>query len=204
MALFLKLSIIFGALFCFSGSYSAQAQTVTTNMAVGTSVRHHYRGPAPYARHNYVYRHVNQGAIGWYGWHTLVNGRWYWPNPGYTLPVWWAPYGYSYYGYYGNRPYYASYGVIAYSPTTQKWGVSWGKLSRSAASADAKAYCAADDCAPVAWTRGGCVAIATDKDGQSVSWGLHTAKHGARSNAMRACRRSGATKCVAKAWVCSR
>lgn len=137
--------------------------------------------------------------VGW-GWYPIVSGYWPWTYYGYPA---YSPYGYSYYGDFNYQPRYSTYGAIAFSPETFRYGLSWGETSLAGAAYSAESYCGVGDCQPVAWVRGGCAAIAKGVDSNQVSWGYHSTKYGARSYAMRACNAAGGQGCRLAAWVCS-
>ncbi len=168
------------------------------------------RRPGPVVINNVpsVYRHyhrVFRVNTGFYGYHILVNGNWYWPGNRHIRPIWWRPYGVSYFNYYRNLPRYRSFGAISYSPSTGRYGVAWGKANRFVAASSANSYCSSSDCAPVVWTQGGCASIAVDSDSKKVSWGLFSHRRGAVRNAMNSCERnrSEGASCQDIAWVCS-
>jgi hypothetical protein len=185
----------------------SEAQEHVAGGNLSAAVAMDYSAPAPYRHHHRVYRGRFGGVASWYGWHRLVSGRWYWPNVNYRMPQWWAPFGFSYFRHYNYRPYYRSYGAIAYSPTTKRWGVSYGKDAQNYAARDATRRCGGQDCAPVVWTRSGCAAVAVDDESTAVFWGINTTKKGAAENAMTACAKAGvgtdAAECQPVAWVCS-
>lgn len=114
-------------------------------------------------------------------------------------------YGYSYWGYYNWAPYYSTYGAIAYSVSTGKFGLAWGTNSRQAANSSAVDFCAEEDCRPVVWVQGGCAALAINKTENRVGWAYGDYKDQARSGALRSCRHGATTPadCKVASWVCS-
>jgi hypothetical protein len=136
---------------------------------------------------------------GW-GWYPIIGGYWPWTYYGYAA---YPPYGYSYYGDFFYQPRYATYGAIAFSPETFRYGLAWGEYSQSGAVYAALSYCGSDDCQPVVWVRGGCAAIARGTESNHVSWGYHSSRYGARSYAVRACKAAGGEGCRVLAWLCS-
>lgn len=111
-------------------------------------------------------------------------------------------YGYSYYSFYNYQPYYATYGVIAYSKDTDRIGLAWGSATRGEAVSNALDYCNAADCRPVVWVQGGCAAIATNVAAERLGWGVANSKYLAASIASRECKSPGAP-CIRRAYVCS-
>jgi hypothetical protein len=188
-----------------AGESEAREHGADENLTADDAVD--YSVPPIYRHHHRVYRGRFGGVASWYGWHRLVSGRWYWPNTNYRLPQWWAPFGYSYYRHYNYRPDYRTYGAIAYSPITKRWGVSYGKGAQNDAARDAARRCGEQDCASVVWARGGCAAVAVDDESTAVFWGINTTKKGAAANAVNACVEAGsgsdAQECQPVAWVCS-
>ncbi len=127
-----------------------------------------------------------------------------WGYFGYTVwPVgyWTYPYqfGYHYYDYYPL----ATVGVLAWSQTEEVGGFAWGQNSIDAAADVALNNCAAADCEPVVWVRGGCAALATSPVDKRLGWAYADSKYRAISAARRACANSGGIGCTPRGWVCS-
>ncbi len=152
---------------------------------------HHHRNIRISTGVRFWHNNYGNGLYAGWGWYPYTS---YW-----NYPV----YGYSYYPYYNYAPYYATYGSIAYSPKNNVFGVAWTYNSQNGATNAASANCGVDDCKPVVWVQGGCAAAAQSVEGQKISWGYHTTKHQAVSNAMRACKYGKTPGCKAAAWVCS-
>jgi hypothetical protein len=146
------------------------------------------------------HHYVHSGVYAGWGYYPIVNGYWGWRY--YHLSPW-APYGYSYLGYWNYQPYYASFGSISYSPSTDKVGVAWGQPNLATSSTVSNAYCAVADCATVVWVQGGCAAVARSAEAGHVYWGYHANRTWSDTNALRACVNNGGTDCKLAAWVCS-
>lgn len=127
-----------------------------------------------------------------------------WGYFGYTVwPVGYWTYPYQF-GYYYDTYYpLATVGVLAWSQTEEVGGFAWGQNSIQAAANVAVSSCAAPDCEPVVWVRGGCAALATSSADKRLGWAYADGKYTAISAARRACVNSGGTACTARGWVCS-
>src|SRR4029077_6689525 len=93
-------------------------------------------------------------------------------------------YGYTYYPYYGYLPYYATYGVIAYSPSTDTGGTAWGESTIEGAASAAIQNCGHADCKTVVWVQGGCAAFSTNIDGGAMGWAFSGNLPHAKENAL--------------------
>ncbi len=121
----------------------------------------------------------------------------YWSNIGWN--------GYSYYSYYNYQPYYASFGVISYSPQSDSWGVSWAQPNRFQATIAANTNCNDSSCRPVVWVQGGCAVLMTSHSTRRVTWGTGTTRGHAAYAAAQVCQ-SGPqvpADCNERAWVCT-
>lgn len=177
MKSYLKILIVFTALFSTAELNKARAQYVP--VVYGTYVSGVY--------------------LGW-GYYPVVNGYWPWDYYNYAA---WRPYGYSYWSYWNYQPYYASYGAISYSPSTNRVGVAWGTPDSYSAQSSAQNYCQQSDCSPVVWVQGGCAAISRGTPTERVYYAYHTTRYAAQNSALRACHNDGASECRVGAWVCS-
>ncbi len=100
----------------------------------------------------------------------------------------------------------ASFGAIAYSPETGKYGVSWGHPSRYKAQKAARNFCGHWSCEPVVWVQGGCAALAVSNDPFGlnwVGWSYQPTLVAAQQQSLYGCALAGGTNCQGLAWTCS-
>lgn len=99
-----------------------------------------------------------------------------------------------------------SYGAIAYSPSTDAYGYSYGHVSRAQAEDDAMSECrhagGDSDCEITIWFRNACGSLATDGKG---SYGTDWAetKADAEAKAMAYCHQYARDPCAIRQSVCS-
>jgi len=135
------------------------------------------------------------GMWGYVPW-MYTPGYWYYPN--YS--------GFSYYPVFNYQPRYASFGSIAYSPSTDTLGSSWGQPNFNVAVNVASQNCGVSDCQPVVWVQGGCAVVTTSKSAKRVTWGTGTTRMAAFQASLGACVDANgdqAQDCAERAWVCS-
>jgi hypothetical protein len=152
------------------------------------------------------YYRVYVTSHGAYGYYIMINGTWGWPQGSVGIPVWWSPYGISYWNHRGRHPRFETFGAIAYSPETGRYGYAYQAMSRRDAAMRAVSYCGASDCAPVVWTQGGCAVVSVNEQTKGVSFGVSYRKDIARENSHNACESSKENEeqtCRDIAWVCS-
>ena len=182
-----------------ASSQKAEAVDVSAVPAIA-----HYGVATSLHSFNPIYHSGIRYGYGWYPhWSSVYH------NPGFVYP------GYSYWRYYNYRPYYATYGAIAFSEKTRRVGYSWGRRSLRSAKIASVDFCGADDCKSVVWVQGGCAAIAISEAALSepieeggaanlsLSWGYATSKYKTRRYAMRACKQGAKVGCKIVAWTCS-
>lgn len=147
----------------------------------------------PY-RHHYTHGHFGYG----WGYTPIINGVWYWNYYGLNFPSW-TNYGYP---YQYNQPvkYYAS---ISYSPSTGKYGSSWGETNLRNAVNSANAYCIENDCRSTVWVADGCAAVSKNQETGSIGWAYADNKNSAIINANKSCSNSLDQNCTNLAWACS-
>lgn len=98
----------------------------------------------------------------------------------------------------------ASYGAIAFSPSTGVWGYSYNYGTRGAAEHRAMRECRArgSGCRSIVWFRDACGALAVGQ-GNAYGWGWNVSRTSAQNRAIRECRaRTGG--CRIRVDVCSR
>ncbi len=93
-----------------------------------------------------------------------------------------------------------TFGSIAYSPATGRYGYSWNYNSRSQAQNAAIRECGVRDCRVVSWFSNACGSLATSRYGWGSSWNANGAQ--ARISAVRACSQYG-PGCRSVRTVCS-
>jgi hypothetical protein len=93
----------------------------------------------------------------------------------------------------------ADYGAIAYSPTTGRWGYSYGYRYLSGAQGDALIRCGSTDARVVVWVQNGWAALAVGDNG-AYGWGWSTSSL-AKAKA-RALQNAGANARI-RCWVYS-
>ena len=101
-----------------------------------------------------------------------------------------------------------SYGAIAYSASTKKFGSSWGLSTQGEAESRAIHECtllakAEGDCIAHLWFYNSCGAIASGDD-EAVSWGQNAREAAARQYALSGCVKNGGINCEVITSQCSR
>lgn len=189
-----RLLVVLSLVVATWGAVEAQASTVAPH---GGHYHGHYRRP-------FIYNGVYSGYNYAYGWYPIVNGYWNWP--GYRPAYFLNPYGYTYYSYFQFQPMYQTFGAIAYSPSTGRYGFAYKAMNQGVAVQSAINFCGANDCTGVVWVQGGCAAIAKGESGienSAVAWGYDANRYRARNYATNACRNAGHSNCKVLAWTCS-
>lgn len=99
----------------------------------------------------------------------------------------------------------ASYGAIAFSPSTGAWGDAYRDGNRAEAERRALAECArnARDCTVAVWLNDQCGAVASAEAGIWAG-GLGRTQAAASNDAMADCLKRGGKKCETQHAVCSR
>jgi hypothetical protein len=141
----------------------------------------------------------------WAGYYAGIYSGWGWYGPWFNAGYNWLPNGYSYWPYYNYQPYYATYAAVAYSPSTDKFGVAWGESYKYNAFSSASAYCDHEDCRTIAWVQGGCLAVASGPKGNFMGWAYNTDLARAQGYAKYACQRASkkTVTCTNRVWTCS-
>ncbi|MBI1862181.1 MAG: DUF4189 domain-containing protein [Deltaproteobacteria bacterium] len=152
-----------------------------------TKVEGHGYRYAPVAHH---YLHNNA----WVGW----GGFGWWGGPIVRVPV----YGYSYTPVYYYPRYIPSYGALAFSMETGKYGFSNGAPYRRTAEETAIYQCGASDCRSIVWVQGGCAVIAYSQETKSIGWAYADSKYMAQRLAVRGCA-VGSRDCTPVAFTCA-
>jgi hypothetical protein len=81
-----------------------------------------------------------------------------------------------------------TFGAIAYSFKTHRYGYSTNESSRADAERSALRFCKARDCRVQLWFRNSCAVLITGDDGDQVSWAWDPDVNRARIRAMKDCR----------------
>lgn len=105
-----------------------------------------------------------------------------------------------------SGPARTSYGAIAVSSSTLKYGYSWGQNTQDQANAVAFQNCVEADCKIEVYFYNACGALAmTQIGGENARWGTAWAgsKSAAEQAALNYCAQAGGTDCVIEASVCS-
>ncbi len=97
---------------------------------------------------------------------------------------------------------YDTYGAIAYSMRTHRYGYATGEGSRAEAERTALGYCKVADCRIQVWYRNSCAAFATGNDGAATGWGYDTNPRKARQRALNECKKR-ASDCRILVAACS-
>jgi len=79
-----------------------------------------------------------------------------------------------------------AFGAIAYSPSTGRWGTSYGHDDEASAERTALSYCGARDAAVLVWARAMFLALARADDG-SFGWAWNARAKDAEKLALKGC-----------------
>lgn len=97
--------------------------------------------------------------------------------------------------------------ALSFSAETHQYGIGLSYTSAQMAGRFAKRSCQDANCKPVAWVRGGCVAIAGDSESKSVGWSYAANARQAESMAVASCHRfqeeSSTGTCEMLAFQCT-
>ena len=94
----------------------------------------------------------------------------------------------------------ASYGAIAYSPSTGAVGTSWGYFTKSEAVDSALDFCFQPDCQITVWVNNACASLAVSSlSTYQYASAWSTDKEWAIDSALRQC----GPNCYTKSWLCS-
>ncbi len=95
-----------------------------------------------------------------------------------------------------------SYGAIAYSPSTGRWGTANNQWDVFSAEATAVGFCAVADCRSVVWVTNGCAAVSRSTSGGN-GWAIAYSRWQAEANAQTQCQIRNGFTCSPLAWVCT-
>ena len=112
----------------------------------------------------------------------------------------WYPWPYAYASYYPM----ATYGAIAYSPSTGLTGYTYNHYNASFALNQSVFRCNLPDCRPVVWFAGACGAVAADRlNSQVYGWAWANDRYTAEGQALAQCGMRTTGHCQVRAWACS-